>query len=92
MQVGYIESTAGVGQYINTEYVPTVDTRIVADFDSQTRSQDWGVFFGVTRNDSWKDGILLRYYENSNDLNGWFCNEKDDEARIPLRRSASRWS
>ena len=69
-------------QYVDTGYVPKANTCIVADLQALPRTIPWGTFFGVTGNDSSKDGILLRYYETSNDLNGWFCNEKYDEAKI----------
>ena len=78
-----VESVKSTGlEYIDTGYRPTVNTRIVTDLSPLMRSQAWGVLFGVTKSDSWGDGVLLRYYNNSNDLNGWFCNEKYDEAQI----------
>ena len=75
-QVEYIESTTGGGQYIDTGYVPTANTRIVADLDSMARSQNWAVFFGVTGNDSASDGVLLRYTNASDSpINAWFCGD-----------------
>ena len=79
--VEYIESTAGGGQYIDTGYVPNVNTRIVADFNPLAKGENWLVFFGVTGNDSASDGVLLRYYDNTS-INGWFCNSSYSEATI----------
>ena len=78
-QVEYIESSGGA--YIDAEYHPTLNTRIVADFNP-LGTQDWGSFFGVTENDESIDGILMRYYGSGDILNGWFCNENYHEAQI----------
>ena len=68
----FVESSGGA--YINTRYHPTPNTRIVADFNSMTRSGNWSVFFGVTSGDKAENGILLRYFENRDTFNVWFCN------------------
>ena len=74
----YIESTADGGQYIDTGYAPTLNTRLEATFIAHAKSRDWGVLFGVTGNDSSKDGILLRHYKYENGaLSAWFCNDAD---------------
>ena len=86
----YIESTASNGQYIDTKYVPTVNTRIVADFNSMERSAIWSVFFGVTKSDSAGDGVLLRYtkYDDMS-LNAWFCGSSDQITGFDGKRFAA---
>ena len=78
--VAWIESSGE--QWIDTGYVCKSNTRIEATINTCTRSQSWGVFFGVTGNDSASDGVLLRYYEETTTLNGWFCNASYDEAQV----------
>ena len=55
---------------------------IEALINTCTRSQNWGVFFGVTGNDSSSDGVLLRYYNDTTALNGWFCNSDYAESQV----------
>ena len=79
--VEYIESTVSGKQYIDTGYVPTFNTRVEADFNPLAKSDDWAVFFGVTSDDNWRDGVLLRY-SNGTKINGWFCNEHYEDVQI----------
>ncbi len=78
----YIESTKYGGQYINTGYKPKENTRIVTEFNPLAKYEDWLVFFGVTSADNSSDGVLLRYYDNKNTINGWFCNSDYTDAQI----------
>ena len=75
---------ASQAQYINTEYTPTPDTCITADFmafgNDQTSSG--GVFFGVTGSGSSTDGVLLRYLDDTGNVYAWFCNADSAEANI----------
>ena len=76
-RVNYIESTKGGKQYIDTEYVPTFNTRIVADFNPLAKTGSWEVFFGATGKDDPTSGILLRYDDGTN-INGWFYSSNTD--------------
>ena len=69
-------------EWIDTGYVPTVNTRIVADMNPLQKTGDGQAFFGVTGGGSSTDGILLRYLSDSS-VNGWFCNANSDQAQIP---------
>ncbi len=75
----YLESSNGA--FIHTGYKPTTSTRIVADMNPLAKTGNWLVFFGVTSGDNSKDGILLRH-SDSDDINGWFCNEDHAQAKI----------
>ena len=75
-----IESTGT--QWIDTGYVCTANTRIEASINTCSRSQAWGVLFGVTGGDRSSDGVLLRYYNDTTTLNGWFCNAAYEEAQV----------
>ena len=78
----YIESTPGGGQYVDTEYVPNSSTRIVADFNPLEKTKNWLAFFGATGTDSPTNGVQLRYAKQTDEINGWFCNATQNEARI----------
>ena len=68
--------------YINTGYVAQRNTRIEAHFNTGSRSTTWAAFFGAIENDGSSKGVLLRYYQDSNNLNGFFCNSNYKEAQI----------
>ncbi|MCQ2393621.1 MAG: hypothetical protein MJ249_04965 [Kiritimatiellae bacterium] len=78
--VEYIESTGNA--WIDAGTNATQNTRIEASFNTCTLSQAWGVFFGTAGGDRSSDGVLLRYYNNTLNLNGFFCNAIYDEAQI----------
>lgn len=77
-------------QYINTNYIPTVNTEIETDISWETQSQSWAVFWWVTGNDTSSDWILWRVYWNGSDtwssqnFNVWFCNSTYGEFRRDL--------
>ena len=74
-QLVSIESTGGA--YINTGYRAKRNTRIVAHFYTGTRTSNWSQFFGAADKDiSMSTGLLLRYYNNENRLNAFFCGGK----------------
>ncbi len=79
-ELTYIESTGS--QWIDTGVVPTTGTRIEAKFNTLGRSDTWSAYFGVTKNDSSADGVLVRWYNGTDVLNGWFCNSEYAEAQI----------
>lgn len=80
LPTAWIQSSAT--QWIDTGYTCTAATRIEASINTCKRSETWGVLFGVTGNDSSSDGVLLRYYNGTATLNGWFCNGTYGEARV----------
>ncbi|MBQ0031736.1 MAG: hypothetical protein KBT68_02925, partial [bacterium] len=80
--VEYIESTWKVGQYIDTEYAPKRTTRIVADFNPLARVGFYGVFFGTSNGDSPSYSVLLRYCNEIDGINSWFCNDEWRDAQI----------
>ena len=87
-QVEYIESTkydealGFGGQYIDTGYVPTPTTRIVADFNPLVNYGGYLTFFGAeTGGDTSSTGVILRYADRGG-INGWFCNARSNEATL----------
>ena len=82
-EVEYIESTGT--QWIDTSYIPNVNTEISTKISRGTQSTQWGVFFGVTGNDRSSDGILGRIYSStSTSFNPWFCNANYDETTVTV--------
>lgn len=80
-EVEYIQSSWT--QYINTLYIPSVNTEIKTDIRWETQSTQWAVFFWVTGNDSSADWILWRIYSStSTNFNPWFCNATSWERQI----------
>ncbi len=69
-------------QYIDTGASATPNTCIEASFHALKWTQVWGVFFGATSHDNSTDGVLLRYYNNTTSINGWFGNATYTEAQI----------
>ena len=70
----YLDSIQSSGtQWIDTGFICSNATRLDAKFNTLTRTAAWSVFFGVTSNDSNADGIVMRYYNATDQLTGWFC-------------------
>ena len=68
----WIESTGT--QWIDTGYAPNANTKIEARFNTCERTTAWGNFFGCTSADESWDGLLVRYFNDSDVLNAWFGN------------------
>lgn len=69
-------------QYINTNFIPSVNTKIETDISWWDQSSDWLVFFWVTSNDSSWDWIIARLYQtNKTNYNPWFCNSSYSESQ-----------
>lgn len=80
-EVEYIQSSGT--QYVNTLYIPSVNTKIETDIQWGTQSTSWAAFFGATGNDSSADWILWRIYSStSTNFNPWFCNATYWERQI----------
>ncbi|MCQ2393432.1 MAG: hypothetical protein MJ249_04015 [Kiritimatiellae bacterium] len=83
-------------QWIDTGHRPTAETKIEARFNTCIRTVGWGVFFGVTGNDSAADGVLMRYYNATDDLSAWSCgsvehvisNQRNQDVTVVLERNA----
>lgn len=77
-EVEYIESSGT--QYINSGYLPSVNTEIEAGISWWSTQVAWAVFWWVTSADKSSDWILWRIYYNASDswatniFNAWFCN------------------
>ncbi|MBP5320361.1 MAG: hypothetical protein J6334_05185 [Kiritimatiellae bacterium] len=82
MRVEALESTGK--QWIDTGYLPTVDTKIEAHLNPSAYSTAWAELFGVMNNDSSANAMTLRYYNNTSKLNGLFCNATYGEAQITI--------
>lgn len=89
-RVEYIEPK-GVGEYIDTEFCPTTNTCIAAEFTALPQTDENGVLFGVSDGKEIQDeegnviedpssSVLLRYNGGTGNLNGWFCNTNASEA------------
>lgn len=70
VQLNYVESSAS--QYVDTGITLTDASRIEASFRPLAVTS-WGVFFGAVAADRASDGVLLRYYNNTDQLSAWFC-------------------
>lgn len=74
--VGWIESDSSAKQWIDTKYVPKVSTVITGKFQAKARVAGWVSLLGVFNwNDDSKKGVLLRYNNGNNALEGIFCND-----------------
>lgn len=62
-EVEWIGSSAT--QYINTGYIPNINTEIETDLSWWSSQAEWWVFFWMTSNDNWQDGICGRIYSSS---------------------------
>ncbi|MBQ9430507.1 MAG: hypothetical protein IJU44_03040 [Kiritimatiellae bacterium] len=82
MRVAAVESTGT--QWIDTGYLPTVDTKIEAHLNPSACTVSWAEFFGVMNNDTSANAVTLRYYNNTAKLNGLFCNATYGEAQIEI--------
>ena len=82
MRVAALESTGK--QWIDTGYLPTVDTKIEAHLNPSPYTTSWAELFGVMNNDSSANAVTLRYYNNTKNLNGLFCNATYGEAQIEI--------
>ena len=76
-EVEYLESSAE--QYINTGFIPSVNTEIRTNISWWWTQAYWAVFYWVTSSDSAPDWILWRLYYASDKwavttFNRWFCN------------------
>ena len=81
--LGWIESDTSGKQWINTGYVPNAQSVIRASFRLGTRSGGWCSAFGVfNRNDNCNYGVVFRYYNSEQKLNGLFCNPSYGEAQV----------
>ncbi len=78
-EVEYIESTSR-DEYVDTLYVPTLKTRIVADFRPMPNETNEEEFFGVSSG-SVPSSVILRFPATT-DIEGIFCNARVDEAKI----------
>ena len=71
--LGWIESDTTNKQWIDTEYVPSSKTIIRAQFMLRTRSENWAVLFGACNvSDNTSNGVLFRYYNSNQSLQGMF--------------------
>jgi len=61
---GWIESTPGVKQWLDTGYHPKSTTRIETFVHPYGRSESWSSIFGVMQGDKSNYGVLVRYYLN----------------------------
>ena len=72
-RLDWIESDAANKQWIDTEYVPSSKTIIRAQFMLRTRSENWAVLFGACNvSDNTSNGVLFRYYNSNQSLQGMF--------------------
>ena len=79
----WIQSDDENEQWIDSGYAPNADTVIRASFRLLARSEGWASILGAfSRNDSSSYGVVLRYYNASQVLNGLFCNNSYGEAQI----------
>ena len=81
--LGWIESDKTNKQWIDTEYVPSSKTIIRAQFMLRTRSENWAVLFGACNvNDNTSNGVLFRYYNSNQSLQGMFGTSNHDTGYI----------
>ena len=70
-------------QYINTQYIPNMNTEIETELSWWSSQAEWWVFFWMTSNDNWRDGICGRIYGSSPTIfNPRFLNSNYAECQI----------
>ena len=80
-EVEYIQSSGT--QYIDTLYIPSVNTEIVTDMQWGTQSVQWAEFFWVAAGNASNNWISWRIYRGTaTNFNPWFCNSTYWEAQI----------
>lgn len=80
-EVEWIGSSAT--QYMTTGYTPTINTEIETELSWWSSQQTWWVFFWMTSNDNWQDGICGRIYSSSPTIfNPRFLNSAYSECQI----------
>ncbi len=76
-RVSYLQSDGT--QYLNTGYALNANTaRLELDFRPLARKVNWGAFCGAFNGTGSKAGILLTYYDGTDDLRTWFFNTEGD--------------
>ncbi len=77
-QLDWIESSGT--QYIDTQYVPKRTTQVTAFFKPRARNENWAAFFSSLNDDSSQNAVSLRYSNDTDKINGLFCNASYGEA------------
>ena len=74
-RLDWIESDKTAKQWIDSGYHPKSNTVIRASILARTRSENWAFFFGVMKDDSPNNSVVLRYLDGGGmKFDAIFCN------------------